>query len=217
MKCAILKPAPSVSLRLLFIAKTVAHMRTMAHPAPLLTPTPPDPSILMAPSSPLERADGAIEPDRQRGRIHHVASRVSLDTLVPPQVPDKPGPRTLTLGPLTSKLVDALNQCHGTRGSPLCRGWRRGLCGGTVPGMTMAPSIALARNIPGASTMNGAIDTSGGLPRAQPGTARWRPPAHHRADGHEPRGQYRANVDSYGTKHAWPASAVGDTAIFAVD
>ncbi len=47
----------------------------------------------------------------------------------------------------------------------------------TVPGMTMAPSIALARDIPGASEMDGAIDTPGACPgtagngRAQPGTA----------------------------------------------
>ncbi len=31
----------------------------------------------------------------------------------------------------------------------------------------MAPSTALARDIPGISTMDGAIDTSGGLPRIQ--------------------------------------------------
>jgi hypothetical protein len=35
------------------------------------------------------------------------------------------------------------------------------LRGGTVPGMTMAPSMALARNIPDTSEMDGAIDTSG--------------------------------------------------------
>ena len=63
----------------------------------------------------------------------------------------------------------------------------------------MAPSIALVRAIPGTSKMDGAIDTSGGLPRAQLGTARSRTPARHPADGHELRSQYRANVNSYGT------------------
>ncbi len=43
-----------------------------------------------------------------------------------------------------------------------------GLGGGTVPGMTMAPSIALARDIPGTSTMDGVIDTPGACPGGRP-------------------------------------------------
>jgi hypothetical protein len=51
----------------------------------------------------------------------------------------------------------------------------------------------------GAGDDDGAIDASGGLLPAQPGTARSRTPAHHPRRWHEPRSQYRANVDSYVT------------------